>query len=172
MRISIDLETLATSNNATVSAIGIAIFDDEKILGYDAYYLDWCLNVGDVDPNTLRWWGMQDKQVRMDNLYGRSIPQEVAISISKNLKNANQIWANGPQFDLVILRNWYKTLKMEAPWHYRVERDCRTLFEIGRKLNASVPEVKNKHDCMQDAIWQAQYVLNIESIVYNKTLPV
>lgn len=166
IRAMLDIETLSSDNHAVVTAIGLALFDREKIVDGKAWYLDYESDKGHIDPRTVRWWMQQNAAVRDVNLGGKENPFKAAQEIITYLPKGAQVWANAPQFDCVIMRNWFKRLALPCAWHFRDERDCRTMFEIGRTLGAKVPPKSDSHDALADAVWQAQYVLATESKIY------
>lgn len=168
IRAMLDIETLSSDNHAVVTAVGLALFDSEKVVTGKAWYLDYESDKGHIDPRTVRWWMAQGAAIRDVNLGGKDNPFKAAQEIITflNAKGGTQVWANAPQFDCVIMRNWFKRLALPCAWHFRDERDCRTMFEIGRTLGAKVPIKSNGHDALADAEWQAQYVLAIENKIY------
>lgn len=84
-------------------------------------------------------------------------------------KKCVEVWANPPQFDLIILRHLFDECGVKCPWHYRVERDFRTLKGHAHQLNIDYqPAYANidKHDALSDAIAQARAVQIIEKAIF------
>jgi len=161
-RAMLDIETLDTGPEAVVTSIGIAMFDDESILSITRMQLDYSDDKGTINPRTVRWWLTQEGETIRGNLLGVVPPARAARVCRELLKGATEVWANSPSFDCTILRNWYKRLGMDCPWHFRVERDCRTVFAYGRLLSVPWPGNEQKHDAGADAVCQAKYLIATE----------
>ena len=68
MHLMIDLETLATTPEATVLTIGACKFDPHGNTIDETLYMrvDIDSQDRDIDPNTLEWWSKQDKQIQRE----------------------------------------------------------------------------------------------------------
>lgn len=163
----LDIETLSSRRGAVVTAIGVAYFNETAVTGSCVWYLDYTADSGHIDPRTVRWWLEQDEAIRTTNLRGAAPSGDQVAFVTTALKG-RQVWGNGPQFDCGIMRDWFGRHGADCPWHWRDERDCRTMFEIGRKLEVAPPVKTNSHDARADAVWQAEYVLAIERAVYGR----
>jgi hypothetical protein len=53
----------------------------------------------------------------------------------QNMHGGTRVWSHGAGFDLPILHDVFRRLGEHAPWHYRNERDTRTLFMMFQKRN-------------------------------------
>ena len=74
------------------------------------------------------------------------------------------IWGGGATFDNVILRNSYKTAKMNAPcpWLYRNDRCFRTLCNLFPQIIwAQDDDTSIAHHALHDARSQAQHAVKI-----------
>ena len=174
--VMVDIETLATRNDAAIIQIGACTFDEkskflvsiaqdfysEEAPGRDSYHVD--------DP-TVAWWAEQGEEAKeslsinvVDN------PATALYEFEKWLKSTGfqksykfsgrSIWANG-QFDIPILRHAYSVEQGHndrAPWHFRQEKDSRTLYALFRhlvdfrELNSSdLVKHRADHDCIRQA---------------------
>lgn len=164
----VDIETRSSRSNAAVVAIGAVVFDQTGLFyvpGFEVYISPRNAEIyGHVDPATEAWWATQNADVRAKVFSGTIDSYEAFarfIAFVQRFK-PDTVWANAPQFDLVILRNLARSLDMQFPMHYRTERDCRTLFDLGRSLGVDLaPAYADaiKHDPLSDAICQAKAVL-------------
>jgi len=71
--------------------------------------------------------------------------------------NEAPIWANGASFDFPILAEAYRLSGTARPWHFRNERDYRTL----KALWPDVPQPQRSgthHNALDDAIHQATHL--------------
>lgn len=167
--IMVDIETMGDGPRSAIVSIGAVNFDVEtgkigKTISGNIS-LKSCMETGlEASPDTILWWMDQPKKVRTWMKYPSHIISVLNdfrkfVDVARNLNKHNDIrmWANPPQFDLVILGNAYKaTFVLEKPWHYREERDFRTLKYL---YDGKIPEFKidgPKHDALHDAIYQAK----------------
>lgn len=171
----VDIETIATSNNAAIITIAAVRFDalnrtdhmETLELLVDA---DDCINQGfDVDEATLVWWGKQSPEAQFaafEKGPRKTLAQALA-ELSRFVFTCDRIWCQGMNFDPIILENAYRKLSQPIPWMYWKWRDSRTLLS----LVSDLPKKDSRaHDAVYDAVWQAQMVqrvlqnLNVERI--------
>ena len=155
----VDIETLSTKNDAAVIAIGLVAFDHIHIMqGYEIL-IDPQLAIGRRDQSTIDWWSKQDPAIRERMWSGKKDPWQAChefIEIQREI-GAKMIWANAPQFDIVILRSLFEACELEFPYKFFNERDFRTVKGLAKKWGFSNPiEKKNAHSALDDAIYQAQ----------------
>lgn len=157
----IDLETMSTASNAAIVSIGAVHFDDTGI--FDEFYvnidLESCMKKGmKVDGSTVMWWLKQSDDARKA-LRGDNVPIIDALRSFRDwLPKGNlQVWGNGASFDNVILGNAYKAHNGTVPWPYYGDRCFRT-FKCSFK-GIEVPNVGEHHNALDDAKWQANYLI-------------
>jgi DNA polymerase III epsilon subunit-like protein len=165
----IDLETLATSPNASVLTIGAVRFDpfgdDLKNPTCKKFYvkvdIDSCneLNL-DVNDDTIAWWGQQSKEAQEEafSTDGRIPVREAFEQLYKFCWGAKRVWSHGASFDTVICENIFRKINKAVPWSFWEVRCTRTLFDIG--INPTRPPVL-KHHALEDAWNQAVGVQNV-----------
>ena len=166
MHLMIDIETLSTSPNAAVASIGIAAFDMEGI--HEVHYtrVDWQADSaagGDVEPGTVAWWLAQSEEARKElTAKGRRAPKlacEWLNDIVKNVEPGN-VWANGPEFDLVILSQMFKRYGMNFPVPFWKWQSLRTAKLFGPDPQSiEYPTELVGHNALDDAVKQAIYVI-------------
>jgi len=168
---SVDIETFATCNNPAIVSIGACMFDPDGLKGKildDPFYcaIGWrdATKYGEVSTHTLMWWLTQDKKA-IDAL---SIDGEPLLAALMKLTawysfkiKPKAIWSH--TFDTVALHSAYATQNLKTPWHYREERDLRTLVELWKRSQPMVkvmgkPGNTDKHHALADAIYQAKYI--------------
>ncbi len=167
--IMIDLETLATSPNASVLTIGAVRFDPfnneidnptcEKF--YVKVDLDSCDALGlEVSEDTLSWWSQQSKEAQEEafSTEGRIEIREAFNQLYKFCWGAKRVWSHGASFDTVICENIFRKLGKAIPWSFWEVRCTRTLFDIG--INPERPPVL-KHHALEDAWNQVVGVQNV-----------
>lgn len=182
LHLMIDLETLSLSSNAYIRSIGACFFDEHG--PQDKFYIS-CdgppQEFSDVDEDTLLWWAKQDEAARNALENPGNIDLEYALKeLNMFIKEVRDdysstsvqsggtgyvdvwVWANGSDFDTVILRNAFERLRMQMGWHWFNVRCYRTLKNIHREIKA--PDFEGqKHNALSDAVHQARHA----SIIMN-----
>lgn len=177
--IMVDIETYSTKPNAALIQIGACTFDEKDtfLVSIDPDYYGPYTYDSDpdfhIDPKTVAWWGTQSQEAQDSlSLHLVDTPKEAlalftawirSTGFRPNYSGRPTIWANPPQFDLVILRNAMDHCSMDYPWHYRQERCART---IGREFNTFAVGDESRdgliaHRADHDAIAQARWVKSI-----------
>ncbi len=158
-----DIETLASTPDAAVIAIGLCCFKRHEIVETCEILIDPQLAIGHRDPRTIDWWRQQDPQVLKKMFSGTDEPwracDKMVNFVKTYEKHLEGFWANPPQFDIIILRNLFDRCGKKFPVHFRKERDFRTLksFAHAKKIDyQSAYEGINKHDAVDDAVAQAK----------------
>lgn len=157
----IDIETFSTKNNALIVSIGIV---NVGTLTGDIFYpnlTEQLLNGAHVDPETIKWWNLQDKEA-VNGLYGdRSVRPNLDIlrtHFSSSIKDG-YVWAKPPQFDLTILSSMFGG---NPPWSWRNVYDLRTFFAANNtKKGPKVSERGQAHNAYHDALYQARQLRNV-----------
>jgi hypothetical protein len=170
MNIMIDLETYSTANNAVILSIGAIKFSlHDKSLPeldkLDTFYrkidIQSCVDLGmDINLNTVNWWNNQTEDAKSEvfSLDNR-IPITQAIQeFIVWFGNANNfVWANGIDFDCVILSNAIELCKCKVPWNFWNVMDCRTVMKL---YNIRLADIKYEslikhhslHDCYRQIL--------------------
>lgn len=164
--VMVDIETLSTQSDACVISMGFALFDTQggvlDTTGCAIHTDDWH---GHIDPKTVKWWSEQAPEARDYSFNGKTTALAAAVVLKIWLENADEVWANSPQFDLTILRNWWKRVGMKGafPAIYRNERDCRTIFNESRRLGLELGNqwlaTSVAHNPIDDAANQARAIV-------------
>ena len=136
--IMLDIETLNNTQSSVIVSIGAVVFDFEKEGTEQEFYqridIDSCLDVGlTVSGGTIQWWLKQNEEARF--AIGKdAAPIKLAlINFCQFLNSVNvdntkyNIWGNPASFDIGIVSNAFDKCQIKIPWHYRNERDLRTL---------------------------------------------
>lgn len=168
MDVMLDLETLSTRPNAVILSIGAVKFDPfSNRIDVDEG-LDLRIDVDEqsalgrnVQEETVKWWETQPKEVQdaAFNPDGRIGLNDFIRALNKFLVGADNIWAQGPAFDIVILEDLYRQLGIPTPWQFWQIRDSRTLFGVHGD-----PRDKNRqgaHNALMDCCYQAMGVQEI-----------
>ena len=167
--VMIDLETLATSPDATILTIGAVKFDpfgdDINEPNCEKFYvrvdIDSCDRIGLVtNDDTIAWWANQSKEAQ-DEAFSESNRIDIVEAFNQLYKfcwGAKRVWSHGSAFDIVICEHVFNKIQKAVPWKFWEVRCTRTLFDIG--INPNRPPVL-KHHALEDAWNQAVGVQNV-----------
>lgn len=169
-RVMVDIETFGTSPGAAVVAIGAAKFNADQLNrstppGKTPYEIieetyersistTSCEEAGlTLDGDTVEFWLNQDDEAQ-ETIIGGDDLEAVLSDFSDWFGNADEIWANDPTFDCVLLSAAYDAVGVEKPWDYSQRRCYRTIKELGEKPN--IDQDGTKHSAVDDAVYQAR----------------
>jgi hypothetical protein len=164
MDVMLDLETISTRPEATILTFGACKFNPyaEEEITQGIYFridVDEQITLGrHVDEGTIEWWSKQSQDVYDEafNPTDRISLEQFTQELNRFLVGCDNIWAQGPVFDIVILENLYRQLGKPVPWQFWQIRDSRTLLS-----SLGDPRDKNKaglHNALEDCVSQAQAV--------------
>jgi len=144
--VMIDIETLATTQNATIISVGAVWFRFDSDETYD-----WAMNVSvdgqsrDISQATLAWWLSQAGVYPSDN--ARSLAEVLYFLRSQLAQHPFQrIWSNHIVLDLGNLACAYEKGGLEVPWKYSQANDVATVWNLcAHKHRVST------HGALQDA---------------------
>jgi exodeoxyribonuclease VIII len=172
----LDLETMGTSGNAAILAIGAVQFCPiEGKIGEKFYVtvdLESAVQMGGIiDAPTVLWWLQQSAEARAPFAkQGEHI--NVALADFHNWVKSLvddtkviQMWGNASTFDNVILQSAYQRSCITLPWKFWGDRCYRTMKNL-------FPEIKLKrvgtgHNAVDDAESQALHLIEIYKRVIN-----
>lgn len=161
-KIMLDLETMGTSSNAAIIAIGAVRFDDEQVTSefYSVVDLQSSVNYGMViEPDTVLWWMRQSEDARSQfNKSGGNLARALQKFTGWIGEDA-EVWGNGAAFDNVILSNAYRLVELVPPWEFYNDRCYLTVKNS--HLDVSIVRVGTLHNAIDDATSQAQHLIRI-----------
>lgn len=171
IRVMCDLETLGVSSNAPILSIGAVVFDADTGVISDHFYRavdpESSVAAGAVmDVSTVMWWLKQGDAARaaVTNKAGTAHISAALRDFAEWYPSANtQFWANGPDFDAVILTNAYRAAGMAPPWKFWNQRCFRTLKGEFPEVAYAGPETP--HHAMYDAKAQAAHAIKLLRLI-------
>lgn len=172
----LDIETMNNSSDAAVIAIGARVFTLDGLgKGFETFIDSTKAgHIGTIGHETMAWWAAQ--KTRDLVFSGKIEPADAFHQFAEFCKQqkAEYIWANSPSFDCVILRHLAKQVNLKFPFHYRAERDCRTLFSIGRALEINCEDLwgnteRQGHLPLDDATTQAEVAARILKQIFSSS---
>lgn len=154
--VMLDIETLGVSANCIILTVGAAKFNPNTLSAPIAnFYMRLDIDEQQQmnrcsEADTVDWWLKQDDAVRAE-AFDPDNRVDIATALaelSAFIKGSSCVWAQGPQFDMVILEHLYQQYGMPVPWRYSRVRDSRTLFAVWDDLRDIDPE--GKHNALVD----------------------
>jgi hypothetical protein len=165
----IDCETLSTELNAQVLTIGAVKFNPNGDDILDTIYLkidiESCSDLNlDISESTIEWWSKQKPDALEDALSetGRLDVKDAMKLLYKFCSAGTGFWSHGAIFDIVVLEQIFKKLKIGVPWKYYQVRDTRTLFSLG--IDPTMPTT-TAHNAIDDAIAQVRSVQTVTAML-------
>ncbi|WP_222573618.1 3'-5' exonuclease [Methylosinus sp. Sm6] len=169
----LDLETLSTSPDAAIVAIGAIGFSSDGHASLAAYdhapkiYIPVSPSSaqrlgGEIDSRTVQWWAQQSDAARAVLSDPDAIDMAYALQLFSSFIDKFgdvKIWGNGAGFDNVILRRAYERHYCEAPWPPHFDRCYRTLKNL--RTDIAIERVGTLHNALDDAISQARHAEHI-----------
>lgn len=165
--IMLDLETLGKRSYSAIISIGAVEFDIKTGKTGREFYeivdLQSCLDSGlKVEASTVYFWLQQSQAAR----------NEICKPNAKHLAHVLQLfndylgeysgtefglWGNGSKFDIGLLENAHDVCNLKYPWHYRSEKDVRTLVSFAPKIKEMMPFEGVEHNPIADCKHQIKY---------------
>lgn len=174
--IMLDLETLDLGPRSVITQVGIIGFPlddpDTEMRRINEFLLvqpQIALN-RTISFDTILWWMDQEDKARaklkesagndMEELLAavRSVHRKLSDLIRSVGERNVELWARGPQFDVVNLQTLFVDCGLDVPWAYDCVMDVRTL---GRLAGVSSSEVDRAglvpHVAIEDAKFQIRH---------------
>lgn len=160
-RVMVDIETLGTDPGCAVISIGAVQFDGDGLgdTFTRSISLSSCQDAGlTIDAGTLEWWLEQDEDAQHVLTGGDDLAGVLRDFTSwMGVVQPDEMWANSPSFDCVILASAFDAVDMDVPWEFWEQRDCRTVKNLPCALD--VDHDGTDHDALDDARYQARVVM-------------
>lgn len=184
---SLDLETLSTKSNAVILSVGLAQFDPERneimrghefVLNVEVQRDEYQRHISD---STVAWWGKQSAAAQEILAKAADCSDDVdgtLREIAEVMGKEPIVWGNGSDFDNVILRSLFEDADQKCPWHFRANRDMRTINGVAQlvwpKLHpeqfAYVGPLPHRegvhHNALDDAIYQAKIIMRFQRALF------
>lgn len=176
VQVMVDIETMGTSVDSAILSIGMARFtvtDGVLPYGHGHWHIDLAdslRNGAQADGDTISWWLTQPEASRRalrglqrrDSGNGGLLEADALRTVHRALGTAefgafDGLWANGIDFDLVILSRALARHKLSVPWAYWQQRDLRTLRKLLPNVPAPERNEADKHSALADAMHQAAH---------------
>ncbi len=164
--VMLDLETLGNKSNTAILSIGAVEFNIETGETGREFYttvdLQSCLDVGlKINGSTFYWW-MQQNEAARKAVCQPGLDIELALqhftTWMEGCVDKVRIWGNGARFDIGLIEDAYVACGyQDMPWHFRSERDVRTLAAFAPEIKGNYPNSGIEHHPISDCKHQIGY---------------
>jgi len=150
-----DIESLDLGPNSVVTQIAFVAYDldDPEIIYREVEeYLPIQPQIAlsrTINADTIIWWMQQDDKARarFEANRGSDMEELIALVGSVATKMAAvieecseyEVWARGPQFDMVNVESLMLACGVQTPWKYDRVRDLRTVMELANVHTKDIP---------------------------------
>jgi len=167
----IDIETLGTGPDSVVCSVGAVAMDMDKlqVLGIHGHWaLDWNSQIRagrKIDPDTVAWW-MQQHDLARQALVSPNARQAHTPVILREISEffarvkPAGVWANGADFDCVLIQSLYRSFEQPAPFNFRQHRCYRTVRALCPYVQSRPMGNKVAHNALHDALYQADQLMD------------
>ena len=167
--IMLDLETMGTSSNAAIIAVGAVEFDPATDTIGRKFYATVGLESsvkhgGVIDPMTVVWWMRQSSEAQREATTGI---HDIETALNKftqfcagiGVPSDLIVWGNGADFDNVIFSSAFNRLSWPCPWGQWNNRCYRTLKSLAPHIK--LQRTGTHHNALDDAESQARHAMQI-----------
>lgn len=165
-----DIETLGTAPGSVVVSIGLVRFNPQldRVQAAEELTpgsLKVVLNLQEsldedfkISASTFKWWLGQSKEAQKATFDHPEVYDlvEGLVAVAEYFKKGDKVWGNGASFDIPLVEAYFNKFRSVLPWGYSRVRCYRTLREMNDYDASLVPNNLLAHDCVADAIYQAQ----------------
>lgn len=183
--IMIDIETLGKAPLGAIVQIAALQFDPETGSRGEHF----CMNVDlassqlagmRISADTVLWWMEQSQEARFEVFANSEIRKDTPAPALKDvlslfaaflydISDAYEdvvVWANGAQFDLVILKSAFELCQMNVPWKWQNERDARTIYKLFPGVKESHKFEGTAHHGLDDCRNQVAMLIKCFDLIY------
>jgi len=173
--VMLDLETWGTKPGSALRSIGMVQFDP-RFAGFGKEF--YC-NMDDEsqlalgatkDQKTVEWWARQSKAAQealeADKLHVHDACDKVREYFRQT--KVSHVWAQGSNFDPVLLEAIFDLAGKVVPWKFYNTRDTRTIYSAASYDTKRMPRQGEHHNALEDAKHQVRCVFRSYQILHNK----
>lgn len=167
--IMLDLETLASTEDAAIIQIAAVAFDPVSGEIASEFSVHISKTIGHINPETVFWWMQQAAASTVGKACAESDTDALAAVFYfgewvKSLGEIGGVWSFPASFDLPVLSSAYAKAHLPKPWHYRAERCARTVLALAGfkgkdRPDVPAPEGYQAHDALSDCRMQVRWLI-------------
>lgn len=162
--VMVDIETLDTKPTGVILSVAAVEFDPYEPNPTNRVVADFHINIRQQiaegrtrSGDTALWWQEQSIEAQMDVLNGQKnavSPHEARDIINQIVQGEySNLWANGPDFDFVLLSNFVGDKYKWPFWKHRCVRTLKNMVDV-----SNVVFVGARHNALADCHYQIAQV--------------
>jgi hypothetical protein len=173
--VMLDLETWGTKPGSALRSIGMVQFDPF----FPGFGKEFYCNIDDEsqlaigaikDQKTIEWWTQQSKKaleiLEVEKLNVHDACDRVIQYFNET--GVSIVWAQGSNFDPVLLEAIFDMAGKVVPWKFYNTRDTRTIYSVANYDTRKMPRVGEHHNALEDAKHQVRCVYRSYQILHNR----
>lgn len=177
----IDVECLGVKPTAPLAALAAVLFipDTGEIISEFYKKIDFETSVAAgaiIEPDTVKFWLKQETiaQLEIVGSWREGTAEDISevfrafgefIQTNTPAPNRTKYWANGANFDPVILEAAYARMDKRSPLAFWKSLDVRTIVELGRQIGmdpkTEAVKLGTPHKALEDCRLQVGYTSEI-----------
>jgi hypothetical protein len=172
----LDLETWGTKPGSALRSIGIVQFDPRTAgFGMEMYCnldLEDQLKYGATqDKSTVDWWARQSEEAQAALMENQLPLKEAVHKVCEFFRKSRCqfVWAQGSNFDPVLLEHTMSFINVNPPWRFYNTRDTRTAYGIAGYDTKRMPRQGTYHNALDDAKHQVRCVYKSYELLHGKS---
>lgn len=187
LQVMVDIETLSVKPDAAILSIGACTFYLDKSDIEDTFYVNISPASNDqagrdISADTISWW-FQQEPAALAALGDNPTPLKLALAsfgrwATNQPTKVTEVWANDPDFDIVILKQACEAVKTPWPFFFSLNRSVRTASAWAFPQPEDLAEAKastlgqgTRHNALDDAVQQAKLIqLAYQRLVLKKAI--
>lgn len=163
--VMLDLETWGTKPGSALRSIGMVQFDP-RFAGFGKEFYcnldreDQVKLGATIDVSTEQWWARQSKEAQ-EALEQDQLPLLQACNMVRDYfrqTRVTHVWAQGSNFDPVLLEASMGLVNVTPPWRFYNTRDTRTAYNIASLDTKTIKRKGEHHNALEDAKHQVRCV--------------
>lgn len=159
----LDLETMGDTSDAAIVSIAAVEFDINTAETGKEFYerVDLESSIEDggrVTATTIQWWLMQNEAAKIEILKKGTTLWKATIALHRQFHGEYQVFSKPLSFDIPILKNAFKNVKVEYPFNHRLERCVRTYISLNPDIANAIEFTGTPHHALHDCHHQIKQV--------------
>lgn len=181
----VDLETFGKTSDSIITSIAAVPFNMDMTIGepFEAFPdIEEQIGNRKIEWSTIKWWMEQEESARfavtkpdrsrslkacLMNFSLWALSKGLNPEFVSNLDPKFKVWSNGAAFDIAMMNHAFDQYKIQKPWSYRNEFDCRTMVYLSKISTCKYQACGIKHNAIDDCKWQISWLVDAYNIVKN-----
>jgi len=163
--VMLDLETWGTKPGSALRSIGLVQFDPRTPGFGKEFYCnierDSQIALGaTINEGTEKWWAQQSGAARKALEENQIHLLQACLQVKTYFceTKVTYVWAQGSNFDPVLLEASFDLVDLSVPWRFYNTRDTRTIYNAASLDTKLITRKGEHHNALEDAKHQVRCV--------------